>query len=155
MAGDCLEPGWIGLYIPSDIKISLGPRDVPRALPSGHLLVLGKYFGRQGCTTHYILPLGVYNKALLYTYTVERRDVLGYTSSTTKRFPEGRGKSWGWRSGCKIPALRKSLGPRGMYFPIYPSSRQCTDTIPVWLKFAQQKTYNGTRVVNKIQQIIN
>ena len=36
-------------------------------------------------------------------------------------------------SGCKIPALGKSLGPRGMYFPIHPSSRQCTDTIwSVW-----------------------
>ena len=32
-------------------------------------------------------------------------------------------------SGCKIHALGKSLGPRGMYFPIHPSSRQCTDTI--------------------------
>ena len=32
-------------------------------------------------------------------------------------------------SGCKIPALGKSLGPRGVYFPIHPSSRQCTDTI--------------------------
>ena len=32
-------------------------------------------------------------------------------------------------SGCKILALGKSLGPRGMYFPIHPSSRQCTDTI--------------------------
>ena len=34
-------------------------------------------------------------------------------------------------SGCKIPALGKSLGPRGVYFPIHPSSRQCTDTIPL------------------------
>ena len=33
-------------------------------------------------------------------------------------------------SWCKIPALGKSLGPRGVYFPIHPSSRQCTDTIP-------------------------
>ena len=35
-------------------------------------------------------------------------------------------------SGCKIPALGKSLRPRGMYFqihPSHPSSRQCTDTI--------------------------
>ena len=32
-------------------------------------------------------------------------------------------------SGCKIPALGKSLGPRGMYFPIHPSSRQCTYTM--------------------------
>ena len=34
-------------------------------------------------------------------------------------------------SGCKIPALGKSLGPRGVYFPIHPSSRQCTDTISI------------------------
>ena len=33
-------------------------------------------------------------------------------------------------SGCKIPALGKSLGPRGMSFLIHPSSLQCTDTIP-------------------------
>ena len=33
-------------------------------------------------------------------------------------------------SGCKIPAFGKSLGPRGVYFPIHPSSRQCTDPIP-------------------------
>ena len=38
-------------------------------------------------------------------------------------------------SGCKIPALGKSLGPRGMYFPIHPSSRQCTDTIHICLYF--------------------
>ena len=31
--------------------------------------------------------------------------------------------------GCKILALGKSLGPRGVYFPIHPSSRQCTDTM--------------------------
>ena len=34
-------------------------------------------------------------------------------------------------SGCKIPALGKSLGPRGVYFPIHPSSRQCTDTLSI------------------------
>ena len=33
-------------------------------------------------------------------------------------------------SGCKIPALGKSLGPRGVYFPIHPSSLQCTDSVP-------------------------
>ena len=53
------------------------------------------------------------------------------------RFPSG-GDSLGPRdcpraisraSGCKIPALVKSLGHRGMYFPIHPSSQQCTDTI--------------------------
>ena len=39
MAVHCLESGCIGLYIPSDLEISLGPRDVPRA--SGNLLVVG------------------------------------------------------------------------------------------------------------------
>ena len=33
--------------------------------------------------------------ALLYTYTAERRDVLGCTSPTTKRFPEAREMSRG------------------------------------------------------------
>ena len=39
--------------------------------------------------------------------------------------------------GCKIPALGngKSLGPQGMYFPIDPSSWQCTDTIPLSFYF--------------------
>ena len=46
------------LHIPSDLEISLGPRDVPRASPSGHLSGLGKSLGRRGCTTQYIPPLG-------------------------------------------------------------------------------------------------
>ena len=58
MAVHCLELGCIGLYIPSDLEISLGPRDVPRASPSGHLSGLGKSLGRRGCTTQYIPPLG-------------------------------------------------------------------------------------------------
>ena len=34
------------------------------------------------------------------------------------------------RAGILHPsALGKSLGPRGVYFPIHPSSRQCTDTL--------------------------
>ena len=34
------------------------------------------------------------------------------------------------RAGTLNPsALGKSLGPRGVYFPIHPSSRQCTDSI--------------------------
>ena len=31
--------------------------------------------------------------------------------------------------GCKIPAQGKSRGPRGVYFPIHPDSRQCTDIL--------------------------
>ena len=58
MAVHCLESGCIGLHIPSDLEISLGPRDVPRASPSGHLSGLGKSLGRRGCTTQYIPPLG-------------------------------------------------------------------------------------------------
>ena len=47
-----------------------------------------------------------------------------------------------WEEGCirnymsrgyKIPIREKSLGPRRMYFPIHPFSRQCTDMIPYYL----------------------
>ena len=31
--------------------------------------------------------------------------------------------------GCKIPARGKSRGPRGMYFPMHPDSRQCTSIL--------------------------
>ena len=31
--------------------------------------------------------------------------------------------------GCKIHARGKSRGPRGMYFPMHPSSRQCTSIL--------------------------
>ena len=41
MAVHCLESGCIRLYIPSDLEISLDPRDVPRASPSGHLSAWG------------------------------------------------------------------------------------------------------------------
>ena len=58
MAVHCLASGWIGLYIPSNLEISLSPQDVPRASPSGHLSGLGKSLGRRGYTTQYIPPLG-------------------------------------------------------------------------------------------------
>ena len=51
----CREEGCIGLYIPDDLKISLSPRDVPRASPSGHLSGLRKSLGRQGCTSHSLI----------------------------------------------------------------------------------------------------
>ena len=31
--------------------------------------------------------------------------------------------------GCKIHARGKSRGPRGMYFPMHPDSRQCTSIL--------------------------
>ena len=37
-------------------------------------------------------------------------------------------------------ALGKSLGPRGVHFPIHPSSRQCTDTM-------LQITHNSTQLL--------
>ena len=40
--------GGIGKSIPSALKISLDPRDFPRASPSGNLLVLGKLGGGDG-----------------------------------------------------------------------------------------------------------
>ena len=33
-----------------------------------------------------------------------------------------REEGWGSIEGCKIPVRGKSLGPRGVYFPIHPSS---------------------------------
>ena len=41
MAVRCLELGCIGLHIPSKLKITLGPQDVPWASPSGHLSASG------------------------------------------------------------------------------------------------------------------
>ena len=58
MAVHCLKSGFVGLYIPCDLKILLGPRDVPQALPWGNLLDLGKSLSRRGCTTQYIPLLG-------------------------------------------------------------------------------------------------
>ena len=54
MAIHCLDPGCIGLYIPSDLEISLGlrPQDISRA--SGNLLVIGDVQPK----SQYILFLG-------------------------------------------------------------------------------------------------
>ena len=38
-------------------------------------------------------------------------------------------------SGCKVPALGKSLEPRGVYFPIHPSSRQCMDSVYLYFLY--------------------
>ena len=54
---------------------------------------------------------------LLYTHTAERRDVLGCTSPTTKRFPEAREMSRG-------QSPREIWRSEGMCNPIH--SRQCT-----------------------------
>ena len=58
MAVHCLESGYIGLHIPSDLEISLSPRDVPQASPLGHLSGLGKSLGRWGCATQSIPTRG-------------------------------------------------------------------------------------------------
>ena len=65
-----------------------------------------------------------------WTYTASSRDALGNTSPSALEISPGlRPREISRASGCKIHALGKSLGPRGMYFPMHPSSRQCTDTI--------------------------
>ena len=69
---------------------------------------------------------------ILYPYTAERRDVLENTPPEASTLEIAFGlhpRAISRASGCKIPALGKSLGPRGVYFPIHPSSRQCTDRI--------------------------
>ena len=56
----------IGLFIHSDLRIFLGPWDVPRASPLGHLSDLWKSLGRRRstlyCTTQYIAPLSSVQK---------------------------------------------------------------------------------------------
>ena len=110
MVVHCLESGCIGLYIPSDLEISLGPRDIPRALPSGHLSGLGKSLGRRGCTTHSLI---IGREGLISTlyvllalqgyirrewaYTALNRDELGCTSPPTSRFPSALEMSLGLR----------------------------------------------------------
>ena len=69
-------------------------------------------------------------------------------SPRPKRFPNGcigkythLGPRDFPRVGILHPsALGKSLGPRGVYFPIHPSSRQCTDTIQFLLKCVPQES---------------
>ena len=46
--------GGIGKSIPSALKISLDPRDFPRASPSGNLSGLGKSLGRRGWISQYL-----------------------------------------------------------------------------------------------------
>ena len=63
-----------------------------------------------------------------------------------------RHRAISWASGCKISAIRKSLGPRGvgfpihpsMYFPIHPSSRQCADTVLHRLR-SRERWFNWVR----------
>ena len=60
-------------------------------------------------------------------------------SPRPKRFPKGgdfapRGprdcpRAISRAEGCKIPAWGKSRGPRWVYFPMHPDSRQCTDIL--------------------------
>ena len=73
-----------------------------------------------------ILSLGT----VLYPYTAERRDVLENTLPEVQEISQG----WGFCTPRpeRLPegeARGQSRGPRGVYFPIHPSSRQCTDTI--------------------------
>ena len=50
--------GGIGKSIPSALKISLDPRDFPRASPSGNLSGLGKSLGRRGWISQFLPRLG-------------------------------------------------------------------------------------------------
>ena len=69
-------------------------------------------------------------RSLLYPYTAERRDVLGNTSPEAREISRGRSpREISRAEGCKIPARGKSQGPRGMYFPMHPDSRQCTSIL--------------------------
>ena len=58
MGVHCLESGWIGLCILSNIEIFLGPPDVPQAAPSGRFSGLRKPLVHWECAAEYIPPLG-------------------------------------------------------------------------------------------------
>ena len=77
------------------------------------------------CTpkVYYIRSLKIPHRIvnILYTYTAERRDVLGCTSPTTKRFSEAREMSRGTSRGP-----REISRSEGMYNLIHPDSRKCT-----------------------------
>ena len=55
-------------------------------------------------------------------------------------------------SGCKIPALGKSLGPRGVYFPIHPSSRQSTDSISCARATSKNLSVPPTATSSKVEK---
>ena len=60
MAVHCLESGCIELSIPSDLEISLSPRNVPRPSPSGHLSASGNLLVVGDVQPNTSLPLAVY-----------------------------------------------------------------------------------------------
>ena len=57
------------------------------------------------------------------------KNTFGYIVSVHCREEGCIGKYIGRAEGCKIPARGKSQGPRGMYFPMHPDSRQCTSIL--------------------------
>ena len=63
-------------------------------------------------------------------YTASSRDVSENTPPEAREIARGRSpRAISRAEGCKIPAQGKSRGPRGVYFPIHPDSRQCTDIL--------------------------
>ena len=86
-----------------NIHICTEPLDIPFVMLNSQ--------ADSSCSTGFNVLVYTYTKDqnsqnVLYTYTAARRDVLGCTSPTTKRFPEaremhleGQGKSRG-RKGC-------------------------------------------------------
>ena len=69
---------------------------------------------------------------VMYPYTAERRDVLENTLPEAQEISQGRGfcpRAISRAEGCKIPTQGKSRGPRWVYFPMHPDSRQCTDIL--------------------------
>ena len=129
MAVHCLESGCIRLYIPSDLEISLGPRDVPRASPSGHLSGLGKSLGRRGCTTHSLIIGREVSILKLYVLLAPQGCISWYIPRDglmMREWPYTASREISWSSGINNP--------------IHPSSRQCTDTNYKTLHLLKEKT---------------
>ena len=72
------------------------------------------------CRNMQCVPIHWYMTKVLHTYTTERRDVLGCTSPTTKRFPEAREmSSHHWQGSIDFNTVHTTR-PTEMYFLIHP-----------------------------------
>ena len=163
MAVHCLESGCIGLYIPSDLEISLGPRDVPRASPSGHLSGLGKSLGRRGCTTQYIPPFGsvrIQYHLTLVSPVHRSRECVSISCSVLcsapsqdniVRFPKthfGCVKTLGRLSSHAGKLIMCNAGL--MMVPVFENSRSLVPSIACW-----DQTYFHTLLQNMNQLILH
>ena len=121
-------------------------------------LLIGFLLANQSLTDAVVTPQNQYfpaNSERMSVHCLESGCIGKYTHLGPRDFPQVgilhpsaleialglRPRAISRASGCKIPVLGKSLGPRGVYFPIHPSFRQCTDTISIDILVSGLKMY--------------